>query len=105
MDEGSLAEMWDQLQEAERPLEDAALAGGYPLVPLSRQPDESPSMTGRARPKQEARLRAEHRQGTGRQDIFPPPIPLACLLLPRASDDHSFGRVWNRAAGLIAPDR
>jgi tetratricopeptide (TPR) repeat protein len=32
----SLAEMWDQLREAERPLEDASLAGDYPLMTAQR---------------------------------------------------------------------
>jgi tetratricopeptide (TPR) repeat protein len=32
----SLAEMWDHLQEAERPLEDTSLEGGYPLMTAQR---------------------------------------------------------------------
>src|SRR5262249_55324659 len=32
----SLAELWDQLREAERPLEDESLAGDYPLMTAQR---------------------------------------------------------------------
>ena len=32
----SLAEMWEQLQEAERPLENTSLAGSYPLMTAQR---------------------------------------------------------------------